>query len=35
MGVRTRSLDMIAAMRREAADRAALDEAARVVERWL
>jgi hypothetical protein len=34
MGVRTRSLDMIAAMRREAADRAARDEAARVVERW-
>jgi len=33
MGVRTRSLDMIAAMRREAADRAAGDEAARVVER--
>jgi hypothetical protein len=34
MGVRTRSLDMIAAMRREAADKAARDEAARVVERW-
>jgi hypothetical protein len=34
MGVRTRSLDMIAAMRREAADRAKREEAARVVERW-
>jgi hypothetical protein len=34
MGVRTGSLDMIAAMRREAADRAKREEAARVVERW-
>jgi hypothetical protein len=34
MGVRTRSLDVIAAMRREAADRAKREEAARVVERW-
>jgi hypothetical protein len=34
MGVRTRSLDMIAAMRREAADRGKRDDAARVVERW-
>jgi hypothetical protein len=34
MGVRTRTPDMIAAMRREAADRAKRDDAARVVERW-
>jgi len=34
MSVRTRTLDMIAAIRREAADRAKRDEAVRVVERW-
>ena len=34
MGVRTRTFDMIAAMRREAADRAKREDAARVVERW-
>jgi hypothetical protein len=34
MGVRTRTFDMIAAMRREAADRAKRDEAVRVVECW-
>lgn len=34
MGVRTRTLDMQAAMRRDAADRAKCEEAVRVVERW-
>jgi hypothetical protein len=34
MGVRTRTLDMIASMRREAANQAARSEAVRVVERW-
>jgi hypothetical protein len=34
MGVRTRTLDMQAAMRREAADRARREEAVRVVKRW-
>jgi len=34
MGIRTRNLDMIAALRRDAADRAKRDEAARVIDRW-
>jgi hypothetical protein len=34
MGVRTRTFDMIAALRREAADHAKRDDAGRVVERW-
>ena len=34
MGVRTRTLDMQAAMRREAADRASREEVVRVVKRW-
>lgn len=34
MSVRTRTLDMQAAMRREAADRARGEEAVRVVEQW-
>jgi hypothetical protein len=34
MGVRTRHLDIVAAMRGEAADRAKRDEAVRVVECW-
>jgi hypothetical protein len=34
MGVRTRGLDIAAAIRQAAADRAARDEAARVTERW-
>jgi hypothetical protein len=34
MGVRTRNLDIIAAMRRDAADRSKREDAARVVERW-
>jgi hypothetical protein len=35
MGVRTRGLDIKAASLRDAADRAAREEAARVVEHWL
>ena len=34
MGVRTRNLDIIGTMRRDAADRAKHDEAVRVVECW-
>jgi hypothetical protein len=34
MGIRTHTLDMQAAMRREAADRASREEAVRVVRRW-
>jgi hypothetical protein len=34
MGIRTRGLDIAAYLRREAADKAARDEAVRVVERW-
>jgi hypothetical protein len=34
MGVRTRGLDIAAYLRREAADKAAREEALRIVERW-
>jgi hypothetical protein len=34
MGIRTRGLDIAAYLRREAADKAAREEALRIVERW-
>jgi hypothetical protein len=34
MGVRTRHLDLVASLRQDAVNRAARDEAVRVVERW-